>query len=39
MRFYVSSDNIDFKEVYPEIYSKGDMWGIRFNGGFRHDDY
>lgn len=33
MRFYVSDDNIDFKEVYPEIYSKGDMWGIRFNGG------
>lgn len=32
MKFYVSSDNIDFKEVYPEIYIKGDAWGICFNG-------
>lgn len=32
MRFYVSSDNIDFKEVRLEIYVKGDFWGLWFNG-------
>lgn len=32
MRFYVSSDNIDFREVKLEIYVKGDRWGLWFNG-------
>lgn len=32
MRFYVSSDNIDFKEVKIEIYARGDKWGVWFDG-------